>query len=52
MNKGKAAIVGAGFVGASIAFSLMLDNALDEIVLIDIDMQVISAIAVTVILSS
>ncbi len=37
MNKGKAAIVGAGFVGASIAFSLMLDNALDEIVLIDID---------------
>lgn len=33
----KAAIVGAGFVGASIAFALMLDNLLSEIVLIDID---------------
>lgn len=37
MNKRKAAIVGAGFVGASIAFALMLDNTLSEIVLIDID---------------
>ena len=37
MNNKKAAIIGAGFVGASIAFSMMLDNTADEIVLIDID---------------
>ena len=37
MNKKKAAIIGAGFVGASIAFTIMLDNSFDEIVLIDID---------------
>lgn len=37
MNKRKAAIIGAGFVGASIAFALMLDNILSEIALIDID---------------
>ena len=37
MNKRKAAIIGAGFVGASIAFTIMLDNSFDEIVLIDID---------------
>ena len=37
MNKKKAAIIGAGFVGASIAFNIMLDNSFNEIVLIDID---------------
>ncbi len=37
MKNKKVAIVGAGFVGASIAFSMMLDNTADEIVLIDID---------------
>lgn len=37
MENKKAAIIGAGFVGASIAFSMMLDNTADEIVLIDID---------------
>lgn len=37
MNKRKAAIIGSGFVGASIAFALMLDNVLSEIVLVDID---------------
>lgn len=37
MHKRKAAIIGAGFVGASISFALMLENTLSEIVLIDID---------------
>lgn len=37
MKNRKAAIVGAGFVGASIAYTLMLGNTADEIVLIDID---------------
>ena len=37
MKNKKAAIIGAGFVGASAAYSLMLDGTADEIVLIDID---------------
>lgn len=37
MEHKKVSIIGAGFVGASVAYSLMLDNTADEIVLIDID---------------
>lgn len=39
MENKKVAIIGAGFVGASIAFSMMLDDSADEIALIDIDRQ-------------
>ena len=37
MEHKKVSIIGAGFVGASVAYSLMLDNIADEIALIDID---------------
>ena len=37
MKNKKVSIIGAGFVGASVAYSLMLDNSADETVLIDVD---------------
>lgn len=36
-SKKKVSVIGAGFVGGSIAYSLMLDQCAEEIVLIDID---------------
>ncbi len=35
MNKQKCAVIGCGFVGASIAFALMQSGLFSEIVLID-----------------
>ena len=39
MNARKVAVIGCGFVGASIAFSLMQKGIFSEMVLIDVNMQ-------------
>ena len=39
MKNKKVAMIGAGYVGAAAAFSIMLDGIADEIVLVDIDTE-------------
>ena len=39
MKKGKIVLIGAGFVGMSMAYSMLNRGGIDELVLIDIDIR-------------